>query len=86
MYFKQAGRDNTEQSLQIAKDEALKRGIKYIVVASTFGDTGLRAAQMLHDTDIKLIIVGHGVGMREPGLQRFDQGKKKEIESISSKT
>jgi hypothetical protein len=34
MYFEKAGKENTRKTLQIAKEEALKRGISYIVVAS----------------------------------------------------
>ncbi|MCK5181403.1 MAG: hypothetical protein KAQ73_02585, partial [Dehalococcoidia bacterium] len=59
MYFEQAGKDNTEQTLQIAKNEASKRGVKHLVVASTVGDTGLQAAKMLQGTGIKLIVVTH---------------------------
>jgi hypothetical protein len=41
MYFEKAGKENTRKTLQIAKEEALKRGISYIVVASTFGEQHL---------------------------------------------
>jgi len=82
MYFEQAGRDNTEQTLQIAKDEALKRGIKHVVVASTIGDTGLQAAKMLKGTNIKLVVVTHSTGHREAGEQLFNEEMKKEIESL----
>ena len=49
VYFDNAKEDNTEGTLQIAKDEALKRGIRFLVVASTSGNTGLRAAQILQN-------------------------------------
>ena len=64
MYFEQAGKDNTEQTLQIAKNEASKRGVKHLVVASTVGDTGLQAARILQGTGIKLIVVTHSTGHR----------------------
>ena len=83
MYFEKAG-DNTEKSLQIAKDEALKRGIKHLVVASTRGSTGLQAAQMLQGTDIKLIVVAHSTGHGEPGQQFLDEATKKEIENLGA--
>ena len=67
MYFEKAGKENTEATLKIAKDEALKRGIKHIVVASTWGDTGLRMAQMLKGTGLNLIVVSHNVGFKEAG-------------------
>lgn len=82
MYFEQPGRDNTEKTLQIAKDEAIKRGIGHLVVASTIGDTGLQAARMLQGTDIKLIVVTHSTGHRQAGEQLFSEEMKKEIESL----
>ena len=82
MYFEQAGRDNTEKTLQIAKEEAIRRGIGHLVVASTVGDTGLQAARMLQGTDIKLIVVTHSTGHRQAGEQLFSEEIKKEIESL----
>ena len=82
VYFDARGADNTDRTLQTAKSEALKRGIKYVVVASTRGKTGLQAAQMMQGTDIKLVVVGHSTGHIEPGQQLFDMGIKKEIEDM----
>lgn len=82
MYFEKAGREHSEQSVQIAKDEALKRGIKHLVVASTIGDTGLLAAKMLEGTDIQLVVVTHSTGHTGPGKQIFNPGMKEEIEAL----
>ena len=56
VYFETKGADNTERTLQTARDEALKRGIKYVVVASTTGSTGLQAAQMFQGSGLKLVV------------------------------
>src|SRR5665811_1902095 len=85
MYFEKAGKENTQKTLQIAKEEALTRGISHIVVASTFGDTALAAAEMLKGTGIKLVVVTHNTGIREPNLQTFDQEIKRKIESMGGK-
>lgn len=85
MYFEKAGKENTQKTLQIAREEALKRGINHIVVASTFGDTGLAAAELLKGTGIKLVVVTHNTGIREPGLQTFDPEIKKKIEDLGGK-
>jgi hypothetical protein len=82
MYYERAGKDNTEHTLQIAKDQALQRGIKHIVVASTWGNTGLQAAKMLQGTDVKLVVVAHSTGHAESGRQLFNQEMKKEIEKL----
>jgi len=82
VYFDKKGEENTEKTLQIVRDEALKRGIKYIVVASTRGNTGLQAVQLLQNTGIKLVVVGHSTGHREVGQQLFDSNLKKQIENL----
>lgn len=72
-YFEKKGPNNTEKTLEISKDEALRRGIKYLVVASTRGATGLQAAQMLQNTGIQLVVVGHSTGHMEVGQVRYYQ-------------
>ncbi len=85
MYFEKAGKENTEKTLQIAKEEAIKRKIKHIVVASTYGDTGLAAAELLKGTGINLVVVTHNTGIREEGLQTFSKEAKKKIEELGGK-
>lgn len=82
IYFEKAGRENTEATLKVAIEEAEKRDIKHLVVASTYGDTGLRAAQMLHGKAIKLIVVTHNIGFAEEGKDQFDPEKRRQIESL----
>jgi hypothetical protein len=85
MYFEKAGKENIQETLQIAKEEALKRGIIHVFVASTFGDTALAALETLKGTGIKLVVVTHNTGIREPNLQTFDQEIKKKIENMGGK-
>jgi hypothetical protein len=80
MYFDQAGKQNTQEALRIAVDEAEKRGISHMVVASTRGDTGLQAAKLLQERGISLVVVGHNTGFSEEGGQEFDEGKRAQIE------
>ena len=82
VYFDAKGADNTDKTLHIARDEALKRGVTHIVVASTRGNTGLQAAQLMQNTGIKLVVVGHSTGHIELGQQLFDMGLKKQIEDL----
>lgn len=82
VYFEKAGRENTQETLEVAKEAALKRGIGHIVVASTYGDTGLSAAELLKDTGVKLVVVTHNTGFKEQGLQTFDPEIKKKIEGL----
>lgn len=82
MYFEQHGTENTEITLKIAKDEALKRGINTLLVATTYGDTGLKAAQMLRGSQLRLVAVTHNTGFSEPGQQQLKPELKKEIENL----
>ncbi len=82
MNFEKPGKENTDKSVEIAKEAALERGIGYVVVASTVGDTGLAAAKALKDTDVQAVVVTHSTGHAKPGLQLFNQEMKAEIESL----
>ncbi len=84
VYFDTKGADNTERTLQIAKDEALKRGIKHVVVASTRGNTGLQAAQLMRNSGLNLVVVGHSTGHIEVGQQLMDMALKKQIEDLGA--
>jgi hypothetical protein len=80
MYFDQPGGQNTEQALKIAKQEALERGIGHIVVASTRGETGLKAAQLLSDANLRLVVVTHSTGFRKAGEQEMPHAMRSKIE------
>jgi hypothetical protein len=82
MYFEKPGRENTQKTLELARDEAIRRGISYIIVASTMGDTGMAAAEMLNGTGLHLVVVSHSTGFREAGKQTFSPEAKKKIESL----
>jgi hypothetical protein len=76
MYFAKAGEHNTHDALEIAGEEAKKRGIRHMVVASTRGDTGLKAARLLQGRGIALCVVSHNTGFSKEGEQEFDQTKR----------
>jgi hypothetical protein len=79
VHFQKAGIENTRETLRIAKEEALQRGIRFVLVASTDGDTGLQAARIFHQTGIKLIVITHNTGFKEPGVQELGQKARDEI-------
>ena len=82
MYFAKAGKENTQQTLDVARAVAIGRGIKHVVVASTVGETGLAAARALQGTGINLVVVSHSAGFREEGKQSFDPELKRQIEAL----
>jgi hypothetical protein len=67
--FHQPGKDNLERVLQIAKERAEQLGIKSIVVATTTGQTGVRASEVFQGYN--LVLVTHSDGFREPNSQEL---------------
>lgn len=78
VYFEEKGPVNTEETLKIARKRADELGIKTIVVASTVGDTAVRAMDVFKG--FRVIVVTHVTGMRQPDDQEFDDNKKKIVE------
>ena len=79
VYFDNPGSENTEAVLRIARQRAKELGIKTIVVASTRGDTAVRAMDAFQG--LKVIIVSHATGFREPNIQEFTKENRKIVES-----
>jgi hypothetical protein len=77
--FKNHGRENTEEVLNIAKRRVAELGIKTIVVASTTGWTAIKAAGVFKG--LKVIIVTHSVGFKEPNTQEFTEENRRIVES-----
>ncbi|MBU1261438.1 hypothetical protein KKH65_04035 [bacterium] len=85
MYFERSGEENTEATLKIAKEAAIAKGIKHIIVATTTGKTGLIAAEMLKGSGINLIVVTHNTGFKENGIQEINLEMKEKIEAQGAK-
>ncbi len=79
VYFDKLGRDNTDEVLRIVKQRAEELGIKTVVVASTKGDTAVKAVDILQG--LRVIVVTHFTGYREPNSQEFTEGNRKIVES-----
>jgi hypothetical protein len=62
VYFEEPGIDNTEATLKLAAERAKARGIKKIVLASTWGDTARLAARLWAKSGIKMVVVPHQPG------------------------
>ncbi len=78
--FPTGGPQNTEKTLEVARAVALEKGISHVVVASTRGETGLKAARIFKGTGIKVIVVTHNTGFKEPGEQEMDPAVKEDLE------
>jgi len=69
VYFAESGSANTEKTLEIAKKRAEQLGTKTIVVASTSGETGVKAVKLL--SNCKVVVVTHATGFPAPDAQEL---------------
>jgi len=60
MYFGQTGPANTDRTLELVQERARALGITTVLVATTSGATGLKAAQLLGDLNV--VAVTHSAG------------------------
>lgn len=79
-YFdKPGGDENTDKTLALAKQRAEELGIKTVVVASTVGNTAVKAVDVFKG--YKVIVVTHTAGFHEPNTQEFTDENRKIVES-----
>jgi len=79
VYFENPGSENTEAVLHIARQRAEKLGIKNIIIASTNGDTAVKAMEVFQG--LRVIVVTHVTGFRGPNTQEFTEENRRIIES-----
>ncbi len=80
VYFENPGRENTEEVLRIAKLRAEELGIKTVLVASTTGETAVKAVGILKG--LRVVCVSHSTGFHEPAdTHRFTSENRKIVES-----
>ena len=80
-YFESPG-NHTDEVLEVAKARALAQGVKQVVVASTRGETGVKAAEAFKDTEIEVVVVTHQTGHRGPGVQLLTEENRKRLEEL----
>ena len=77
VYFREAGAKNTDLLLKIVRNYVEKEEINDIVVASTTGETGVKAAKIFKPRNV--VVVTHHFGFREPGKIELLEENKREI-------
>lgn len=71
VYFEKPGVINTDDVFRIVKQRAGELNIKTVLVASTTGVTAVKAVNTF--TGMKIVIVTHCTGSREPNTQEFTE-------------
>ena len=66
-YFLKPGSQNTDATLEAARERARELGIRDIVVASTYGDTAFKAAEVFKDMNVNLVAVTISMGFMDEG-------------------
>ncbi len=84
VYFEKPGPENTEETLKLAKKRAEELSIKNVIVASTTGETGIKASEVFKGYNV--IVVSHVTGFREPNFQEFLPENRNIIERNGAKT
>jgi len=79
VYFETPGPVNTDETLQLAKERADALKIQDVVIASTTGSTGSKAAEVF--TGSNLVVVSGAVGFREPNKMRVREENRSVIEN-----
>jgi hypothetical protein len=77
VYFKEAGEQNTDALLQVAKEYINKEKIANIVVASSTGETGAKAAKAFKGNNT--VVVTHCHGFQQLGKFELQEEFKREI-------
>ncbi|MCD6286782.1 MAG: hypothetical protein J7M39_12795 [Anaerolineae bacterium] len=70
VYFGQTGPANTDRTLELVQERARALDIKTVLVATTSGATGLKAAQLLRDLNV--VAVTHSAGFSTPYKKNHD--------------
>jgi len=78
-YFQKPGRENTQRTLDLAKKRAEELGINTILVASTRGETGVRACEVFQGYDV--VVITHSTGFKEPNYQELTDENRAAIEA-----
>ena len=77
-YFTNPGPDNTQATLEAARERAKKLRIKKIVISSCSGETAFRALD-LFGKGFSLVIVTHATGFKKPDYQELAENDRERL-------
>ena len=75
-YFDTPGVENTTHCLNIVKSEVNDNGYRYLIVATTTGETGAIFAEAFKDTEVNLVVVTYA---DEKGENAIPEGNRSKI-------
>ena len=78
IYFNAVGKENTDHALKLAKERFDDLGLKKVIVATSFGNTGVKALEYFKGEE--LVVVNSMYGFREPGKESLEPKNKKKLQ------
>ncbi|MBE6490253.1 MAG: hypothetical protein E7Z83_05285 [Methanobrevibacter sp.] len=86
-YFDKEGNDYTDELILAVKDKLdISENIKYILIASTTGESALKLANAIDNDDITIINVSHNVGFSGDNESDISEDMVKKLEAEGIKT
>lgn len=79
VYFKESGEKNTRRVLELCVDKAKQLPSKKLLISSTRGKSAKIALELVEGTEVKLIVVTHSIGFKEPDHDEFDADLRKKL-------
>ena len=76
-YFMRPGPENTDATLALARKRAVDLGVESVIVATTVGQTGVKAIKFFQGCN--LIIVTHSAGFTETNVQELSEEHRRTI-------
>ncbi|NIO62368.1 MAG: hypothetical protein GTO35_07200 [Gammaproteobacteria bacterium] len=84
-YFKNPGRQNTEETITAVSKRAEELNIKHIVVATRLGETALRVGEFFKDRDLHIVAIAHQFGYLKPGEWLIDDEIQRKLQELGVK-
>lgn len=76
-YFNTAGKENTDTVLNLVKRYVQREDVKDVIVASTTGETGVKASEIIKRCNV--VVVTHSSGFKELGKNELLENFRREI-------
>lgn len=83
VYYAAPGAANTDRTLHLVAERARALGIRTVLIATTSGETGARAAELLVGLDV--VAVTHSAGFQEPYAFTYDPAKIARIKAAGAR-
>lgn len=83
VYFEQSGKAQTGRTLEVAAQRAREREVDQVLVATTSGETGLRALDFFPGGN--LVVVTHSTGFVRPDFQQLPPDVRRRLEDAGAR-